>query len=55
MGLRARLDENPHIELGPRYTYFDVFALLQRAGFVVTNGGSIQEESSYLGIPYLLL
>ena len=54
-GLQARLADNPRIELRPRYTYFDFFALLQRADFVVTDGGSIQEESSYLGVPCLLL
>jgi len=54
-GLYARLADNPRIELRPRYTYFDFFALMRRADFVVTDGGSIQEESSYLGIPCLLL
>jgi len=54
-GLHARLAANPRIELRPRYTYFDFFALLQRADFIVTDGGSIQEESSYLGVPCLLL
>jgi UDP-N-acetylglucosamine 2-epimerase (non-hydrolysing) len=54
-GLHARLAENPRIELRPRYTYFDFFALMRRADFVVTDGGSIQEESSYMGIPCLLL
>jgi UDP-N-acetylglucosamine 2-epimerase (non-hydrolysing) len=49
------LAENSSIELRPRYTYFDFFALLQRSDFVVTDGGSIQEESSYLGVPCLLL
>jgi UDP-N-acetylglucosamine 2-epimerase (non-hydrolysing) len=53
--LRERLESNPRIELRPRYTYFDFFALLRRADFVVTDGGSIQEEASYLGIPCLLL
>jgi UDP-N-acetylglucosamine 2-epimerase (non-hydrolysing) len=54
-GLYTRLAENPNIDLRPRYTYFDFFALLRRADFVVTDGGSIQEESSYLGVPCLLL
>jgi UDP-N-acetylglucosamine 2-epimerase (non-hydrolysing) len=54
-GLYERLDANPRIELRPRYSYFDFFALMQRADYVVTDGGSIQEESSYLGIPCLLL
>jgi UDP-N-acetylglucosamine 2-epimerase (non-hydrolysing) len=54
-GLYARLAANSRIELRPRYTYFDFVALLLRADFVVTDGGSIQEESSYIGIPCLLL
>lgn len=55
LGLRARLEGNPRIELRPRYTYFDFVTLLEGASFVVTDGGSIQEESSYLGLPCLLL
>ncbi len=53
--LRGRLEANPRIELRPRYTYFDVIALMRRADCIVTDGGSIQEESSYLGVPCLLL
>jgi UDP-N-acetylglucosamine 2-epimerase (non-hydrolysing) len=54
-GLRARLEADPRIELRPRYTYFDFAALLAGADYVVTDGGSIQEETSYLGVPCLLL
>jgi UDP-N-acetylglucosamine 2-epimerase (non-hydrolysing) len=54
-GLRARLTGHPNIELRPRYTYFDFVTLLEHADFVVTDGGSIQEESSYLGLPCLLM
>lgn len=54
-GLRQRLAGNPRIELRPRYTYFDFVTLLESADFVVTDGGSIQEESSYLGLPCLLM
>jgi UDP-N-acetylglucosamine 2-epimerase (non-hydrolysing) len=54
-GLRARLDANENVELRPRYTYFDFVTLLEGASFVVTDGGSIQEESSYLGLPCLLM
>lgn len=49
------LQANGRIELRPRYTYFDFVALLEKAEFVVTDGGSIQEESSYLGLPCLLM
>jgi UDP-N-acetylglucosamine 2-epimerase (non-hydrolysing) len=55
LGLRARLERNPGIELRPRYTYFDFVSLLEAAEFVVTDGGSIQEEASYLGKPCLLM
>jgi len=50
-----RLADNPQVELRPRYTYFDFVSLLEAADFVVTDGGSVQEESSYLGVPCLLL
>lgn len=55
LGFRERLEAHPGIELRPRYTYFDFVTLLEGARFVVTDGGSIQEESSYLGLPCLLL
>ena len=55
LGFRERLEDHPGIELRPRYTYFDFVDLLEAARFVVTDGGSIQEESSYLGLPCLLL
>ncbi len=54
-GLEERLRGNPKIELRPRCTYFDFVTLIEGADFVVTDGGSIQEESSYLGIPCLLM
>ena len=54
-GFHDRLQANPRIELRPRYTYFDFASLLEAADFVVTDGGSIQEESSYLGVPCLLM
>lgn len=55
LDLRARLERNPGIELRPRYTYFDFVSLLEAAEFVVTDGGSIQEEACYLGKPCLLM
>jgi UDP-N-acetylglucosamine 2-epimerase (non-hydrolysing) len=55
LGLFGELNQDSRIELGPRYTYFDFVALLQAAELVVTDGGSIQEESTYLGLPCLLM
>jgi len=54
-GLLEVLSRQGNIELRPRYSYLDFFPLLRSAEFVVTDGGSIQEESSYLGIPCLLM
>lgn len=53
--LFGRLDANEDVELRPRYSYHDFFALMKAADFVVTDGGSIQEESCYLGLPCLLM
>jgi UDP-N-acetylglucosamine 2-epimerase (non-hydrolysing) len=54
-GFHERLADNPRIQLRPRYTYFDFVSLMEAADFVITDGGSIQEESSYMGVPCLLL
>jgi UDP-N-acetylglucosamine 2-epimerase (non-hydrolysing) len=54
-GFCERLDRHENIELRPRYSYFDFVSLIEGAEFVITDGGSIQEESSYLGVPCLLL
>jgi len=54
-GLYSALTEDENIELRQRYTYRDFLTLQERAQFVVTDGGSMQEESSYLGLPCLLL
>jgi UDP-N-acetylglucosamine 2-epimerase (non-hydrolysing) len=54
-GLYDRLESNPRIELRARYPYFDFTVLLKNTQFVVTDGGSLQEETHYLGIPCLLV
>ena len=54
-GVYHRLTENPHVELHPRCSYFKFIKLLHRSEFMVTDGGSNQEECSYLGKPCLLL
>lgn len=43
------------VTLLPLLDYPSFIHLLARARFVVTDGGSVQEETSYLGIPCLLL
>ena len=50
-----RIAQNPKIELRARYHHSDFLALLEKAEFVITDGGSLQEEVTYLGIPCLLM
>lgn len=50
-----RIAENSNIECRARYHHSDFLPLLEHAEFIVTDGGSLQEESAYLGIPCLLL
>lgn len=53
--LYQRLENNKKIELRPRYSYFQFMKLIKSAYFVVTDGGSNQEECYYLGKPCLIL
>ncbi|MFH1801915.1 MAG: UDP-N-acetylglucosamine 2-epimerase (non-hydrolyzing) [archaeon] len=54
-GFMGRLKKNKNIELRPRYDYFEFTKLLIGSEFVFSDGGSNQEECSYLGKPCLLL
>lgn len=54
-GLMARLQDNPRVQLLPLQPYPAFVRLLAAAEFVCSDGGSIQEECAYLGIPCLLL
>ena len=50
-----RLLENPNIEIRERYDYFGFIQLIKSAEFVISDGGSNQEECYYLGKPIILL
>lgn len=54
-GLYTRLADHPGVTLLPLQPYLDFLALVAGARFVVTDGGSIQEESYALGVPCLIL
>lgn len=54
-GWRERFERNANIELVERMDYVRFTALLSKARFLVTDGGSNQEEASYLGLPCLLM
>lgn len=55
LGLFDDLRADSRILMQPRLDFVDWVNLCNRAEFVVTDGGSNQEELSYLGIPTLLL
>jgi UDP-N-acetylglucosamine 2-epimerase (non-hydrolysing) len=54
-GLYESLESHPEVELRPRYDYFRFIRLITGADFVISDGGSNQEECYYLGKPILLL
>jgi len=51
LGLRALADERMRL-LDPQ-PYLAFLALQQKARFIITDSGGMQEESSYLGVPCL--
>ncbi|MDD5639055.1 MAG: UDP-N-acetylglucosamine 2-epimerase [Candidatus Pacebacteria bacterium] len=55
LGYFDRLEKNENIELRPRYDYFKFIRLLIDSKFLITDGGSNQEETSYLGKPCLVM
>lgn len=44
-----------HVYVLPRLSYLDFMSLINRAQYFITDGGSNQEESFYLGKPCLIL
>jgi len=54
-GLLASLESNKNISLKNRCGYIEFTALLANSNFVITDGGSNQEELTYLEIPTLLM
>jgi len=52
--LYKRLENNKRIILKERYPYFEFLKLINESEFVITDGGSNQEELSYIGKPTLL-
>ena len=54
-GLYESLESEPGCVLLPRQSFFKFHNLLTKAEFIITDGGSNQEECYYLGTPCLLL
>ena len=53
-GFYSTLEAAQNISLRPRYDYFNFIKLLINSEFLITDGGSNQEEAYYLGKPTLL-
>jgi UDP-N-acetylglucosamine 2-epimerase (non-hydrolysing) len=54
-GLLARLDDAESVFLLEPLGYVDFMSLVFDSGFVLTDSGGVQEETTYLGIPCLTL
>lgn len=55
LGILQRLKENTNVVLLPRVDYFDFMKLLNGSKYVITDGGSNQEELHYMGKPCLIM
>ncbi len=55
MGILEKLKNSSRFVLLPRVDYFDFMKLLSDAKFVITDGGSNQEELYYMGKPCLII
>lgn len=55
MGLMEKMNSNSNFILLPRVDYFDFMKLLNASKFVITDGGSNQEELHYMGKPCLIM
>jgi len=54
LGLFDELKEFKNLRLHERFDFIEWINICNRADFVITDGGSNQEELSYLGVPTLL-
>ena len=54
-GLFSLLEEQPNVFLSPLLEYQDFVFYQSKVEFVIADGGSIQEESYYLGTPCLVV
>lgn len=55
MGILQEMEQNDKYVLLPRVDYFDFMKLLEGAQYVITDGGSNQEELHYMGKPCLIM
>ncbi|MBN2016438.1 UDP-N-acetylglucosamine 2-epimerase [Candidatus Dojkabacteria bacterium] len=54
LNLYKKLEKDKNIELHERFDFLDWIRVCNESEFVITDGGSNQEELSYLGVPTIL-
>jgi UDP-N-acetylglucosamine 2-epimerase (non-hydrolysing) len=54
LGLYQVIEEHPNIVLHERFNFVDWINVCQNSEFVITDGGSNQEELYYIGVPAML-
>lgn len=54
-GFLTRIEGKDNIIIRPRLDYFEFIRILEKCEFIITDGGSNQEESYYFGKPCLVL
>jgi UDP-N-acetylglucosamine 2-epimerase (non-hydrolysing) len=54
-GIMTALDEYPNLKLGQPVGYFESIGLADKARFVLTDSGGLQEETTFLNVPCLTL
>lgn len=53
--LQTQINQHPQLHLIPRMSFFEFITLTNQSQFVITDGGSNQEELSYMGKPTYIL
>lgn len=46
--------DHPYIRAIPKQPYFDFMAIVKNADYIITDGGGLQEDSFFLGIPVIV-
>lgn len=46
--------DHPYITVIPKQPYFDFMAIVKNSDYIITDGGGLQEDSFFLGIPVIV-
>jgi len=54
-GIWEKAKQSPRLLITEPMNYLDTICLVEKARFVITDSGGLQEETTYLGVPCLTL